>query len=271
MELRLGSPLESAASEVPDGEQDVGGEHLLGPRDDAQEPPQRDAPARHLRGSTNDFVYGGAVRPGRGWRVDTAIGKYLPSGTKVATVLGVLALAWFVRNFDRSVPAAPRERLAVVTAEDLARSLRGFTPDPRAETLVKRTRLFGADGVEYRYRPTDPSDADAPRITCRAMVHADEEGARRAHALSQVNLLTDFRLERRGEVGLVEQHDAVRFGDEVRAFRVQEGRTPVGHSVAVRQGERTFYLAFTGAVFATDAELERLVDPALRALLRLDP
>ena len=56
---------------------------------------------------------------------------------------------------------------AVVTAVDLAHAVRGFDVDPAAEETVSRSRLFGADGVEYRYRPVDD---EAPRMTCRSMV-----------------------------------------------------------------------------------------------------
>jgi hypothetical protein len=265
MQLRLGSPLhgddECAAGAPEPRPMPADAEPEDEPRGAAHE-------VRHLRATTGEFAYGGPVRKGRGWRVETELGAWIPSGHKLALAGLALGGLWLFRNFDRARPAGPEERTAVVTVADLARYLRGFTIDTRAEQALVRTRLFGADGVEYRYAP---ADGGGPRLICRAMVHEDEQGARRAHGLAQVHLLTDFRLERRGEVGLVEQHDAVGWGDEVRAFRVQEGVHPIGHSLAARKGSRTFYLALSGAVLASDAELERLVLPALHVFERLEP
>ena len=218
--------------------------------------------ALHKRRSSPYSRRGVHTIQSRSWRLRTRIGAWIPSAGRILAAVLIAGGAWIVTHLERSTPANAQQTTAVLTGQDVAHWTGAFTYDPALETLAVTRRLFGPESITCHY---DSGGEDPITLTCRAVLHATEEDAATAFSFARVHLLMDFRLDRRGEVGLIETHDAHHWGDEVRAFQVTEGQTPIGHSFVARKGRRTFYVALQGVVVQPEWSFAGLLVPRLRA------
>ncbi|MDP6903785.1 MAG: hypothetical protein QF406_05005 [Verrucomicrobiota bacterium] len=189
-------------------------------------------------------------------------------GLAGAALLGVLVMVGTGSLFvltAKEQPLSVKDRAALLTVEDVAPWVEGFSPDKSMESFSKKRYLDGSYEIDYEF--DDPVNEEAPYVMCSIAVEPKVSDALISHKAMQAGINIGFAAE--GKVELVERNDLFQWGDASKFSLILSGGAPVGMVFSARKKRHVFLLSISGVYSDDSVAIEELLVKPLLALERL--
>jgi len=185
-----------------------------------------------------------------------------------AAVLGFLLVvgagALFVLT-AKEQPLSANDKSALLTVEDVALWVEGFSPNLSLESFSKKKYLDGSYDIDYEF--DDPSEESAPYVMCSIAMEPKASDALISYKAMQAGLHIGFGAEE--GVEQVERNDLFQWGDSSKFCLLEAEGVPVGVVFSARKETRVFLISISGVYFDDSAAIEELLGEKLRALEQL--
>jgi len=185
----------------------------------------------------------------------------------ILLVVGLAALYWATSTEEA---LGPNDRAAIVDI-DMFLDWSGdpYAPDYRGEKVVKTRFIDDSYDIDYDFDV--PEDPDAPYLNCNITIEKTETDAAASYVGRWAGAILGMQIIGGADVEVIERDDLFSWGDESTFAILSIDGEPFGNMFSTRDGNRAFFIVFSG-MYTDDGEIAgELLLPALNQLHTYGP